>query len=94
MVRHHKLCLMHKVQRSGEPEQLAERLSTLAETRAAERVTRQDVLLAVPRSWTEMGRRPFHCRWPVLYNELPWDLCDTLFCRRLRHLIAVRPVPD
>ena len=95
MARHHKLCLVHKVQRSGEPEQLAEGLSTVAETRAAERVTRQDGLLAVPRSRTEMGRRRFHCRWPVLYNALPCDLCETLFCRRLRrHLIAVRPVPD
>ena len=68
MARHHKLCLVNKVQRSGEPEQLADGLSTVAETRAAELVTRQDGLLSVPRSRTEMGRRRFHCRWPVLYS--------------------------
>ena len=85
---------MHKVQRSGEAEQLAG-FSTLAETRAAERVSRQDVLLAVPRSRTEIGRRRFNCRLPVLHNALPRDLCETLFRRRLRrHLIDVRPAPE
>ena len=37
MARHHTLCLIHKVRHSGKPWQLAERLSTVAETRAAER---------------------------------------------------------
>ena len=84
MARHHKLCLVHKVQRSGEAEQLAEGLSTVAETRAAERVTRQDGLFAVPRSRTGMGRRRFHCRWPVLYSAAHFTAvgrCSTLRCR-------------
>ena len=98
MARHHTLCLVHNVCRSGEPGQLAEGLPTVAEARADERVTRQDGLLAVPRSRTEMGRRRFTCRGPALYNALPRDLCELpgrLFCRRLRrHVTAVRPAPD
>ena len=95
---YHTVCLTHKVRRSGEPEQLAAGLSTVAEARTVERATRQDNLLSVPRSRTEMGRRRFACRGPTLYNALPRDiegLPVPLFCRRVRqHLAAPSRAPD
>ena len=98
MATYHTLCLTHKVRRYGEPEQLAAALSTVAETRVTERVTRQDALLSVPRSRTEMGRRRFVSRGPALHNTLPRDLVGLpvpLFCRRLRqHLTVTPPAPD
>ena len=98
MATYHTVCLTHKVRRCGEPEQLAAGLSTVAETRTAERCTRQDNLLSVPRSRTEMGRRRFACRGPTLYNALPRDLQGLpvpLFSRRVRrHRAAVPRAPD
>ena len=92
MASYHTLCSLHKVRRSGEPEQLAAGLTTVAEARAAgptacERTTRQHDLLPVPRSRTEMGRRRFTCRGPVLYNNLMRDLVQLPvppFGRRLK----------
>ena len=73
---YHSLGLVHKVRCSGEPEVLAADLTTVAEARGRDltAVTRQDSLLFVPRSRTEMGRRHFQCRGPALYNALPSDL--------------------
>ena len=98
MATYHTLCLLHKVRRCGEPEQLAVGLSTVADARATERVTRQDHLLSVPRSRTEMGRRRFTCRGPALYNGLPRDFTELpvpVFCRRLKRRLAaaVPPAP-
>ena len=92
LVSYHTLCLVHKVRRSGEPEVLAAGLTTVAEARGRDlaAVTRQDRLLFVPRSRTEMGRRRFQCRGPALYNALPPalpHLSPHLFSRHLgRHL--------
>ena len=63
-------------------------LATVAETRARDLdlVTRQDRLLYVPQSRTEMGRRRFECRGPTLYNALPPDLL-----RLPPHLFGRRP---
>ena len=81
-------------------EQLAAGLITVAEARAAgpptcERTMRQDDLLSVPRSRTEMGRRRFTCQGPVFYNDLPRDLVQLPvppFGRRLkRHLSHLPP---
>ena len=84
---YHTLCVLHRVLRSGEPEQLAAGLSTVAEARAAaDRMTRQDGLLSVPRSRTEMGRRRFACRGPARYNGLPRDLIELPASRFGRHL--------
>ena len=95
---YHTMCLTHKVLRYGEPEQLAACLTTVAEARHTERVTRQDHLLSVPRSRTEMGRRRFACRGPAFHNALPRDLVGLpvpLFCRHLRrHPAAVERTPD
>ena len=93
MANYHTLCLTHKVRRCGEPEQLAASLSTVAEARVAERITRQDSLLSVPRSRTEMGRRRF-CRGPAMYNALPRDLTELpvpLFCRHLKRYLTAAP---
>ncbi|KAF0308444.1 Nucleoporin Nup37 [Amphibalanus amphitrite] len=92
LVSYHTLSLLHKVRRSGEPEELAAGLATVAEARGRDRdvVTRQDHLLHVPRCRTEMGRRRFQCRGPAAYNALPPDLPRLpphLFgCRLRRHL--------
>ncbi|KAF0314789.1 hypothetical protein FJT64_000055 [Amphibalanus amphitrite] len=92
LVSYHTLSLLHKVRRSGEPEELAAGLATVAEARGRDRdvVTRQDHLLHVPRCRTEMGRRRFQCRGPAAYNALPPDLLRLpphLFgCRLRRHL--------
>jgi len=69
----HTLCLVHKVRCCGEPEVLAAGLTTVAEARGRDLdiVTRQDHLLYVPRSRTEMGKRRFECRGPASYNTLP-----------------------
>ena len=56
MTTYHTLCLMRKVRRSGEPDQLAAGLTTVAEARSFERTTRQEHMLVVPRFRTEMGR--------------------------------------
>ena len=92
----HTLSLLHKVRRSGEPEVLAAGLSTVAEARGRDLAvaTRQDRLLHVPRSRTEMGRRRFQCRGPAAYNALP-PLPPHLFGRRLRrHLRDGRSTAD
>ena len=96
MASYHTLCVTHKVRRWGEPVQLAAGLSTVAEARVVERVTRQNGLLSVPRSRTEMGRRRFACRGPALYNDLPRDLTELpvpLFSRRLKTYL-VHTAPD
>ena len=89
LVSYHSLSLIHKVRRSGEPELLAAGLTTVAEARGRDLAvaTRQDHLLFVPRSRTEMGRRRFLCRAPASYNALPPDLARLpphLFSRRLK----------
>ena len=98
MATYHTVCLTHKVRRCGEPEQLAAGLTTVAEARAAERTTRRDHMLFVPRSRTEMGRRRFACRGPAYYNALPQELVGLpvpQFCRRVRqHLAAAPRTPD
>ena len=90
---YHTLCLLHKTRRHGEPESLAASFTTVAETRS--RPTRQDNDLFVPRSRTEMGRRRFVCRAPILYNALPGDAPELpvpIFARRLkRHLASAEP---
>ena len=92
---YHTLSLLHKVRCRGEPGELAEKLTTVSETR--ERTTRQDHDLYVPRSRTEMGKRRFLCRGPVLYNSLPPDMRQlpvSVFGRHLRrHLLDARVVP-
>ena len=76
LVSFHTLSLVHKVRCSGEPEVLAEELTTVAEARGRDlaAVTRQDRHLSVPRSRTEMGKRRFRCRGPVQSNALSPDL--------------------
>ena len=97
---YHALSLLHKVRRSGEPESLAAGLTTVAEARGRDLdiATRQDRLMYVPRSRTEMGRRRFLCRGPSMYNSLPPDMLSLpphLFSRRLRrHLGGDSSVPD
>ena len=100
--RYHTLCMVHKVRRIGEPEELAAGFATVAEVRearkASARTTRQDRELYVPRSRTEMEKRRFSCRGPMLYNTLPSNLTDLpvpLFSRHLRrHLSAGPAAPD
>ena len=85
LAQYHTLCLVHKARRLGEPEALASGLARVSDTR--DRQTRQDGLLFVPRSRTEMGRRRFISRAPRLYNELPRDLTQLpvpVFNRHLR----------
>ena len=72
LVAHSTLTLLHRIRRVGEPEALAREFHTVGETR--ERSTRQDSDLIVPRSRTEMGKRRFRSRAPLLYNTLPFDL--------------------
>ena len=89
LARHHYLCLLHKVRRSGEPEALADALVRVSETR--QRSTRQDGDLLVPRSRSAMGQRRFCCRATRGYTGLPSDLTRLpphLFAGRLkRHLL-------
>ena len=94
---YHTLCLFHKVHRFREPEGLAADITTVAEGRAArgltDRSTRQDRDLHVPRSRTEMGKRRFSCRGPLLYNDLPPELSELPvppFCRRLKRYLLDR----
>ena len=102
MVSYHTLCLVHKVCRLREPEELAAGFATVAARREArelaDRTTRQDRDLYVPRSRTEMGKRRFCSRGPMLYNSLPTELTDLpvpLFSRRLRRrLSAQSSTPD
>ena len=99
---YHSIGLVHKVRCSGEPEVLAADLTTVAEARGRDlaAVTRQDRLLFVPRSRTEMGKRRFQCRGPALYNALPselWRLPPHLFGRHLGRHVRERGsalVPD
>ena len=84
--------------RLGEPEELAAGFATVAEMRevpgVSGRTTRQDRDLYVPRSRTEMGKRGFSCRGPMLYNALPPDLPELpvpLFSRRLRRRLSAQP---
>ena len=76
LVTYHSLCLLHKVRCHAEPEVLAGSLATVAEARGRDAAvsTRQDTLLHVPRSRTEMGKRRFTCRAPAALNSLPSDL--------------------
>ena len=93
---YHTLSLVHKVRRHGEPEGLAAGLTTVAAIR--ERTTRQDRLLYVPRSRSEMGKRRFCCRGPAMYNALSPDLARLpalTFNRQLkRDLCNARAAPD
>ena len=99
---YHTLCMVHKVRRLGEPEELAAGFATVAEVREARevsaRTTRQDRELYVPRSRTEMGKRRSSCRGPMLYNTLSSNLTELpvpLFSRHLRrHLSAGPAAPD
>ena len=99
---YHTLCMVHKVRRPGELEELAAGFATVAEVRevreVSARTTRQDRDLYVPRSRTEMGKRRFSCRGPMLYNSLPSNLTELpvhSFSRRLRrHLSAGPAAPD
>ena len=99
---YHNLCMVHKVLRLGEPEELAAGFSTVAEVREARevsaRTTRQDRDLHVPRSRTEMEKRRFICRGPIVYNSLPSDLTELSvpsFSRRLRRHLSTQPAaPD
>ena len=65
--------------------------------RVSERATRRDHDLYVQRSRTEMGKRRFACRGPVLYNSLPSELRELpipLFRGHLRkQLLDVRQAP-
>ena len=72
LVSHSTLSLLHRIRCVGEPEALAGEFLTVGETR--QRSTRQDSDLIVPRSRTEMGKRRFRSRAPLLYNALPPDL--------------------
>ena len=97
---YHTLCMVHKVRRLGEPEELAAGFATVAETREArevsDRTTRQDRDLYVPWSRLDIGKRRFSCRGPVLYNSLPSHLTDLPvppFSRRLRRHLSGRPAP-
>ena len=100
MATYHTLCLTHKVRRSGEPDQLAAGLTTVAEARSSDLTTRQDHMLVIPWSRTGMGRRRFACRGPASYNDLPRELTELpvpQFCRRVRqHLTGAPPdrAPD
>ena len=84
LVQYHTLCLAHKVRRLGEPEALANGLTTMSETR--NRSTRQNNSLHIPMSFTEMGRRRFCCRAPRQYNSLPPDLSFLSIPAFRRHL--------
>ena len=96
LTEYHTLSLVHKVRSYGEPEGLAASLTTVADTR--DRTTRQNHLLHVPRSRSEMGKRRFCCRGPARYNSLPADMACLpvpAFNRRLRrHLIQAHLAPD
>ena len=91
---YHTLCLTHKVLRRNEPESLAG-FTTVAVTRdrttpGADRTTRQDHDIYVPKWNTNMGRRRFRCRAADMYNDLPPELTAQpipVFGRHLkRHL--------
>ena len=75
---YHTLCMMRKVLRLGEPEGLAAGFATVAEVREAPeesaRTTRQDRDLHVSRSSTEMGKRRFICRGPMMYSRYSVNL--------------------
>ncbi|XP_043211522.1 uncharacterized protein LOC122375969, partial [Amphibalanus amphitrite] len=96
LVTYHSLCLLHKVRCHAEPEVQAGSLATVAEARGRDAAvsTRQDTLLHVPRSRTEMGKRRFTCRAPAALNSLPSDLPRLppgAFGQRLRrHLLEER----
>ena len=101
LVSYHTLCMTHKVLRHGAPDELAASLSTVAQVRevrgASGRTTRQDRDLYVPRSRTEMGKRRFSCRGPMMYNDLPpylRGLPVSLFPRRLRQYLLTQTPPD
>ena len=83
---YHTLCLLHKVRLLQEPASLAGSISTVAEHRDADRETRQDGDLFVPRWNTGMGRRRFVCRGPDQYNDLPPELRALPAPRFGRHL--------
>ena len=93
LVTYHSLCLLHKVRCHAESEVLAGGLATVAEARGQDAAvrTRQDKLLHVPRSRTEMGRLRFTCRAPAALSSLPPDLSRLppgAFGRHLcRHLL-------
>ena len=84
LVQYHTLCLAHKVRRLGEPEALANGLTTRSDIR--NRSTRQNNSLHIPMSFTEMGRRRFCCRAPRQYNSLPPDLSFLSIPAFRRHL--------
>ena len=93
--------MVHKVRRLGEPEELPAGFTTVAEVQEAReisaRTTRRDRGLHVPRSRTEMGKRRFSCRGPMLYNSLPFDMTEMPVpssFRLRRHLSAGPAAPD
>ena len=96
LTNHQTLCLTHQVRCRGEPESLAAGFATVAETH--DRPTRRDHDLYVPRSRTEMGKRRFICRAPVLHNTVPPELVRLpthLFGPHLRrHFLAATSRPD
>ena len=80
--------LTHKVLAYDVPESLSSMLQTNCSRR--ERVTRQDLMLYVPRSRTEIGKRRFESRAPSLYNMLPTGLRELeprRFPRALRRYV-------
>ena len=99
LVTYHTMCLLHKVRYHAEPEVLAGGLATVAEARGRDAAvsTRQDSLLYVPRSRTEMGRRRFICRAPAALNALPQNfsrLPPGAFGRHLKSHLLDAQNPD
>ena len=89
LVRYHTLMLAHKVQRHGEPDELAGMFRRCHDVR--DRLTRQDEALRAPRCRKACGQRRFAYRAAVAYNALPPALTERAvgpFCGGLkRHLL-------
>jgi len=90
---YHTLTTLHKIRRQGVPEELADLFRTVGELRERE-VPRRGDDIHVTRWRTEMGRRRFRVRAPLLHNALPPEIRElpvSRFGRALkRHIVGGR----